>query len=265
MACASFLVIVMRVLSISNQKGGVGKTTTAVNLGASLAILGKKILLIDLDPQANATSGLGINKAEKDRYVYQIMIGARDLESVIEETCVKGMYAVPGSYHLAGVELELVNQPLRERMLARALSLLDTVFDFVIIDCPPSLGLLTINALTAANKVIVPVQCEYYALEGLGRLMRTVSIVKKRFNPRLELEGILLTMYDSRTRLSQDIAKEVKNHFNSKVFSTVIPRNVRLSEAPSYGMPICLYDIGSKGAQGYLMLAKEIMRKEENG
>ncbi len=259
------MIIEMRVLSVSNQKGGVGKTTTAVNLGASLAVLGKKVLLIDLDPQANATSGLGINKADTGRYVYQVMIGANDLQSVIEETCVKGMYAVPGSYHLAGVELELVNQPLRERMLARALSLLETSFDFVIIDCPPSLGLLTINALTAANRVIIPVQCEYYALEGLGRLMKTLSVIKKRFNPRLELAGILLTMYDPRTRLSQDIAKEVKGYFNSKVFNTVIPRNVRLSEAPSYGMPICLYDISSKGAQGYLMLAKEIIRKGENG
>jgi len=260
-----FLFIVMRVISISNQKGGVGKTTTSVNLAASLAILGKKVLIVDLDPQANATSGLGIDPTSVDKHIYHVMIGSECLDSIVMGAGIKGLFIAPSSHHLVGTEIELVDYPLRERVLTRSISGLESSFDYVIIDCPPSLGLLTVNALTASTAVLVPVQCEYYALEGLGRLMSTIFIVKRRFNPRLEVEGILLTMYDTRTRLSHDIAKEVTSHFNSKVFTTVIPRNVRISEAPSYGLPICLYDISSRGAQGYLLLAKEIMERDVNG
>lgn len=239
-----------------------GKTTTAVNLSASLAVLGKRVLLIDLDPQANASTGLGIDVDEITEHIYHVMISKKNIEEVILSTTVNNLFIVPGHSDLVGAEVELLDSSVRERILSRAISKLDGGFDFLFIDCPPSLGLLTLNALTAANSLIVPVQCEYYALEGLKGLLHTVSLVKKRLNPGLTIEGFLLTMFDSRTRLSHDIEENVRSHFNSRVFQTIIPRNIRLCEAPSFGLPICLYDISSKGAQGYLMLAKELVQTE---
>lgn len=245
-------------MSISNQKGGVGKTTTAVNLGASLALLGKSVLLIDLDPQANATSGLGINPYTVDKHIYHVMIDGCDLSEVMLPTKVEGFYLAPSHPDLIGAEVELISTTGRERIVSKAIKSLDSPFDYVLIDCPPSLGLLTLNALTACNSVIIPVQCEYYALEGLKSFLKTYELVSHRLNASLSIEGFLLTMYDPRTRLSQDIAENVRGHFDTKVFETMIPRNVRLCEAPSYGLPISMYDISSKGAQHYLMLAKEI-------
>ena len=251
-----------KIISISNQKGGVGKTTTSINLGSSFAVLGKRTLLIDLDPQANATTGLGYNPDSFSSHIYHVMIGEKDAGSVIQETKLKDFCLISSHPDLVGVEVELMDVPLRERILSRALASVSGEFDFIVIDCPPSLGLLTLNALTAAHSLLVPVQCEYYALEGLKSLMNTFRLVKKRLNPSLSIEGFLLTMFDSRTRLSHDIAEDVKAHFNSQVFRTIIPRNIRLCEAPSFGVPICLYDISSKGAQHYLMLAKEILDME---
>jgi len=251
-----------KIISISNQKGGVGKTTTSINLGSSFAVLGKRTLLIDLDPQANATTGLGYNPDSFSSHIYHIIIDEKDAGSVIQETKLKDFCLISSHPDLVGVEVELMDVPLRERILSRALASVSGEFDFIVIDCPPSLGLLTLNALTAAHSLLVPVQCEYYALEGLKSLMNTFRLVKKRLNPSLSIEGFLLTMFDSRTRLSHDIAENVKAHFNSQVFRTIIPRNIRLCEAPSFGVPICLYDISSKGAQHYLMLAKEILDME---
>lgn len=251
-----------KIISVSNQKGGVGKTTTAVNLGSSLALLGKRTLLIDLDPQANATTGLGINPDELSAHIYHAMIGQADINSLIMETKLNNFFLVPSHTDLVGIEVELMNQPSRERIISQIISQISSDYDFIIIDCPPSLGLLTLNALTASRSLLIPVQCEYYALEGLKSLLNTFKLVKKRLNPLLNIEGFLLTMYDTRTRLSQDIAENMKSHFDSRVFNTIIPRNIRLCEAPSFGLPICLYDISSKGAQHYLMLAKEIL---ENG
>lgn len=250
-----------KVISISNQKGGVGKTTTAVNLGASLALLGRRVLLMDLDPQANATSGLGVEYDRLDAHLYHVMIGAKSLSDIALSTKVAGLALAPSHPDLIGVEVELQDSVLRERIIAKAVAALSTEFDYVLIDCPPSLGLLTLNALTACASLLIPVQCEYYALEGLKSLLKTYELVKQRLNPSLAIEGFLLTMFDPRTRLSHDIAANVKGHFRAKVFDTVIPRNIRLCEAPSYGLPICLYDVSSKGAQHYLMLAKEIDRK----
>lgn len=251
-----------KVISISNQKGGVGKTTTAVNLGASLALLGRRVLLLDLDPQANATSGLGVDYDTLAAHIYHVMIGDKALADITLPTKVAGFSLAPSHPDLIAVEVELRDSALRERIIARALSSLDGTFDYVLIDCPPSLGLLTLNALTACSSLLIPVQCEYYALEGLKSLLKTYELVRHRLNPGLAIEGFLLTMFDPRTRLSHDIAANVKDHFAGKVFSTVIPRNIRLCEAPSYGLPICLYDVSSKGAQHYLLLAKEIDRKK---
>ncbi|HPW69242.1 MAG: AAA family ATPase [Deltaproteobacteria bacterium] len=251
-----------KIISVSNQKGGVGKTTTSINLGSSLALLGKRTLLIDLDPQANATTGLGYNPDSFSSHVYHVMIGQKDADSVIQETKLRNFFIMSSHADLVGVEVELMDAPFRERILSRSLAGMTHTFDFIVIDCPPSLGLLTLNALTAAHSLLVPVQCEYYALEGLKSLMNTFRLVKKRLNPSLSIEGFLLTMFDSRTRLSHDIAENVRVHFDSQVFRTIIPRNIRLCEAPSFGVPICLYDISSKGAQHYLMLAKEILEME---
>ena len=251
-----------KIISISNQKGGVGKTTTAINLASSFSLLGKRTLLIDLDPQANATTGVGINPDEVTSHIYHVMLGERDIGSTILGTKLKGFSIVPSHTDLVGVEVELMSAPNRERVLAKSLEEVNGAYDYVIIDCPPSLGLLTLNALTASHSILIPVQCEYYALEGLKSLLNTFRLVKKRLNPDLGIEGFLLTMYDTRTRLSNDIAENMKAHFNAQVFSTIIPRNIRLCEAPSFGLPICLYDISSKGAQHYLMLAKEILATE---
>jgi chromosome partitioning protein len=248
-----------KVITIANQKGGVGKTTTAVNLAASLAAAEKKTLLVDMDPQANATSGFGIQSEELGSSVYQVLIAKTPLEKVILQTGMEFLDLAPSHVDLLGAELELVSTLSRETVLARASEQVRDRYDYVLVDCPPSLGLLTLNALTAANTVLVPLQCEYYALEGLSKLLSTIKLVKGALNRELELEGILLTMFDARNNLSHQVAGEARNFFPGKVFRTVIPRNVRLSEAPSYGKPALLYDIGSQGAQGYLELAQEIL------
>lgn len=249
----------VRVLAIANQKGGVGKTTTTVNLGACLANMGKKVLLIDIDPQGNTTSGLGINKSDIKRCVYDALINDVPVDQVAIPTSVQNLFLLPATIQLAGAEIELVSTISREAKLKRALERVKHQYDYVLIDCPPSLGLLTLNALTAANAVLVPIQCEFYALEGLSQLMNTVQLVQKHLNPSLTLEGVVLTMFDARTNLSIQVVDEVKSHFRNKVYSTIIPRNVRLSEAPSHGEPIIVYDPKSKGAEVYIELAKEVV------
>jgi chromosome partitioning protein len=250
------------VISISNQKGGVGKTTTAVNLSASLAVAEKRCLLVDCDPQANATTGLGTEKSQLDHGLYEFMLGSARDEDVIRETALKGLYLIGASANLIGAEVEMVSADEREYRLKKKLSPLREQYDFIFLDCPPSLGFMTVNALTAADALLVPLQCEYYALEGLSELLKTVKAVKKGLNPALKLAGILLTMYDSRNNLSIQIEDEVRGHFRESVFKTIIPRNVRLSEAPSHGKPVLLYDVKSSGAQSYLALAKELISRE---
>jgi chromosome partitioning protein len=250
--------MLVKVIAIANQKGGVGKTTTSVNLSACLAELGKRVLLIDIDPQGNSTSGLGINKASIKRCTYDALVNDVPLEDIILDTAVPNLKLVPATIQLAGAEIELVSIMSRENKLKRVLDKVKYSFDYVLIDCPPSLGLLTINSLTAANSVLVPIQCEFYALEGLSQLMNTISLVQKNLNPVLALEGVVLTMFDARTNLSIQVVDEVKNHFRSKVYQTIIPRNVRLSEAPSHGQPIIKYDARSKGAEVYMDLAREV-------
>jgi chromosome partitioning protein len=249
---------VAKVIAIANQKGGVGKTTTAVNLSACLAEKGKKVLLIDIDPQGNATSGLGKHKEDMELSIYDVLINDVDIENVTVDTKVEGLKLCPSSVELSGAEVELVPMISRENRLNLALEKVKDQYDFIFMDCPPSLGLLTLNALTAANSVLVPIQCEYYALEGLGQLMGTVKLVQKHLNPKLEVEGVVLTMFDARTNLSIQVGEEVKKYFKNKVYRTIIPRNVRLSEAPSFGLPIILYDIHSKGAECYMELADEV-------
>ncbi|WP_413781805.1 ParA family protein [Anaeroselena agilis] len=251
--------IVVKVIAIANQKGGVGKTTTAVNLSACLAELGKKVLLVDSDPQGNSTSGLGFNKAAIKRCAYDALVNDIPVESVLQPTQVSGLFLLPATIQLAGAEIELVSVLSRETRLKKAIDKAKYEFDYVIIDCPPSLGLLTINALTAANSVIIPIQCEFYALEGLTQLMNTISLVQKNLNPGLTLEGVVLTMFDARTNLSIQVVDEVKSHLRHKVYQTIIPRNVRLSEAPSHGQPVIKYDPKSKGAEVYFDLAKEVI------
>ena len=252
-----------KIISIANQKGGVGKTTTAVNLSAALAVLEKKVLLVDCDPQANATSGLGINPDELEKSVYDCILGQAKVQDVIVETDTPNLDLLPTRIDLVGAEVELINEKGREQFLARTLEPLRENYDFIIIDCSPSLGLITVNALTAANSIMIPVQCEYFALEGITKLLNTIKIVKKRLNPKLEIEGFLLTMYDSRLRLANQIYDEVKRHFQELVFKTVIQRNVKLSESPSHGLPVILYDAESAGAKNHLALAKEIITKNE--
>ncbi|MGI6649491.1 MAG: ParA family protein [Bacillota bacterium] len=249
-----------RVIAIANQKGGVGKTTTAVNLGACLAQAGKKVLIIDIDPQGNATSGLGINRKTLEHCIYDVLINGIGIEEVMFSTNVNNLQIVPATLQLAGAEIELVSLIAREGKLKRALEKVKDKYDYILIDCPPSLGLLTLNALAASDRLLIPIQCEYYALEGLGQLMHTVQLVRKHLNPNLDLEGVLLTMFDARTNLSIQVVEEVKEFFKDKVFSSVIPRNVRLSEAPSYGQPIILYDGRSRGAEMYNELAGEVIR-----
>ncbi|WP_221567504.1 ParA family protein [Alkalihalobacillus sp. TS-13] len=248
-----------KVIAIANQKGGVGKTTTSVNLGACLSYLGKKVLLIDIDPQGNATSGVGIDKGDIDQCIYDVLVDDVDARKVVQQTNVEGLSVIPSSIQLAGAEIELVPTISREVRLKRAIEHITDQFDYIIIDCPPSLGLLTINSLTAADAVLIPVQCEYYALEGLSQLLNTVRLVQKHLNKNLMIEGVLLTMFDARTNLGMQVIDEVKKYFQEKVYGTVIPRNVRLSEAPSHGKPIIIYDPKSRGAEVYLDLAKEVM------
>lgn len=252
-----------KIIAITNQKGGVGKTTSTVNLGASLAKLGKKILLVDIDPQGNATSGVGVNKGDIDECVYNVLVEDLDAQKVIVPTMVDKLHIIPATIQLAGAEIELVSTISREVKLKRALTPLKSSYDYIIIDCPPSLGLLTLNALTASDSVLIPVQCEYYALEGLSQLLNTVRLVQKHLNKELMIEGVLLTMFDARTNLGVQVIEEVKMYFQDKVYDSIIPRNVRLGEAPSHGQPITVYDPKSKGAEVYLELAKEVMNVGE--
>jgi len=247
-----------KTIAIANQKGGVGKTTTSVNLSACLADLGKKVLLVDLDPQGNATSGYGIDKSQLEHSVYDVLVAGTDITTAIRNTEFTNLDILPATIELAGAEVELVAAMSRENKLKRALEKVKPSYDYILIDCPPSLGLLTLNSLTAADSVLMPIQCEFYALEGVSQLMNTVNLVQQNLNQDLVLEGVLLTMYDARTRLSVQVAEEVRNHFAGQVYETIIPRNVRLSEAPSYGQPILAYDPKSKGAEVYMDLAKEV-------
>jgi chromosome partitioning protein len=250
-----------RIIAVANQKGGVGKTTTSINLAASLAALEKKVIIIDADPQANATSGIGIDTRQIKCTVYDCLIDGKQPSEAIHSTGIENLTVMPSNIDLVGAEIEMLEKPEREKILKSVLSRISGDFDYVIIDCSPSLGLLTVNALTAANSVIIPVQCEYFALEGLGKLLNTIKIIQNNLNPELEIEGFLLTMYDSRLRLSNQVAEEVNKHFRQMVFKTIIQRNVKLSEAPSFGQPAILYDADSRGTVNYLSLAKELIEK----
>lgn len=252
-----------KVIALANQKGGVGKTTTAINLSASLAILEKKVLLIDADPQANATSGFGFDLKTIENSIYECIVDRIDPESALLKTEIEGLELMPSHIDLVGAEIEMLNMPDREKVLKQVLEPLKQQYDYILIDCSPSLGLITVNALTAADSVIIPVQCEYFALEGLGKLLNTIKIIQNRLNPELEIEGFLLTMYDSRLNLSNQVYEEVKKHFQTMVFDTIIQRNIKLSEAPSYGKPVVLYDAASKGSANHLNLAQEIIAKNE--
>ncbi len=252
-----------KIIAIANQKGGVGKTTTAINLAASLAALELKTLIVDADPQANATSGVGKNPKEVEVSVYECMVDGADVAESIVETDIKYLNLLPSHIDLVGAEVEMVSIAEREDKMKQALAKVQDDYDFIIIDCSPSLGLITVNALTAADSVIVPVQCEYFALEGLGKLLNTIKIIQNRLNPDLEIEGILLTMYDLRLNLSNQVVDEVKTHFKSMVFDTLIPRNIKLSESPSFGVPAITHDAESKGSLSYLNLAREIMQRNE--
>lgn len=250
-----------KIIAIANQKGGVGKTTTTINLGASLAAEGKRTLIIDADPQANATSGYGIDPRSMSSSIYECLVDGYPVDGSQVKTCVDNLDLVGSRIDLAGAEIELINKPGRERVLANLLQPLTDKYDYILIDCSPSLGLITVNALTAANSVIIPVQAEYFALEGISKLLNTIRIIKSKLNPGLQIEGFLLTMYDARLRLANQIYEELKGHFADMVFDTVIPRNIRLSEAPSHGLPVLLYDPESRGATSHVMLAKEIISK----
>lgn len=251
-----------KIVSIANQKGGVGKTTTSINLSTILAKKGKKVLMIDADPQGNASSGVGVDK-EVEESVYDILIGDTEIKNIVIKTNIKNLYVCPSNINLAGAEVELVSVMSREYRLKEKLDEVKDEYDYIIIDCPPSLGLITLNAFTASDSVLIPVQCEYYALEGLGQLINTINLVKKHLNKNIDIEGALLTMYDARTNLSNQVVKEVKKYFNDKVYKNVIPRNVKLSEAPSYGMPISIYDPRSKGAKSYEKFVKEFMKNND--
>lgn len=252
-----------KIIALANQKGGVGKTTTSMNLAASLATLEKRVLLIDADSQANASSGLGVDLSKVDCSIYECVINGADVREAIYTTDIERLDVIPSNINLVGAEVEMLNLENRERIIKNMLKPLDSEYDYILIDCSPSLGLITVNALTAANSVIIPVQCEYFALEGISKLLNTIKIVKRKLNPSLEIEGFLLTMYDSRLRLANQVYDEVKRHFQELVFKTVIQRNVKLSEAPGHGLPVILYDADSTGAKNHLALAKEIINRNE--
>lgn len=252
-----------RIIAVANQKGGVGKTTTSINLSACLAELNKKVLLIDMDPQGNATSGFGIDKYELDNTLYELIIGECNLEDCLFENVIDNLSILPSNVNLSGAEIELIEVTRKEYIVKNVIDKVKDQYDFIIVDCPPSLNMLTVNAMTAADTVLVPIQCEYYALEGLTQLMHTINLVKKRLNPQLEIEGVVFTMYDARTNLSLQVVENVKNNLNQNVYKTIIPRNIRLAEAPSHGKPINLYDTKSSGAESYRLLAKEVLHRGE--
>lgn len=252
-----------KIIAVANQKGGVGKTTTAINLAASLAAIEHSTLLIDLDPQSNTTSGLGIEPKTVVNSIYEVMVGGTEAQSAILETEIPYLDLLPAHINLVGAEIEMVDRPQREKILRKAIESVKDSYELIVIDCPPSLGLLTINALTASDSVVIPVQCEYFALEGLGQLLNTIKIVRQHLNPDLEIEGVLLTMFDTRTRLSSQVAEEVRKYFDDKVFNAIIYRNVRLAEAPSFGRPALLYDATSTGSQNYIQLAREIIKRNK--
>ena len=250
-----------RTIAIANQKGGVGKTTTAINLSASLAAKGKKVLVIDTDPQGNTTSGYGIEKNDLENTIYELILGECSIQECIIKDVIQGVSLIPSNVNLAATEIELIGVDKKEFILRNEVDWIKDQYDFIVIDCPPSLNMLTINSMTTADSVLVPIQCEYYALEGLSQLIHTVNLVKERLNPDLDMEGIVFTMYDSRTNLSMQVVENVKSHLNQNIYNTVIPRNIRLAEAPSYGLPINKYDPKSAGAEAYMMLAEEIIKK----
>ncbi|MEL7585465.1 MAG: AAA family ATPase [Prolixibacteraceae bacterium] len=252
-----------KVIALANQKGGVGKTTTAINLAASLAVLEKKVLIIDADPQANATSGIGFDVKNVKTSIYECIVDDLDPRKIILKSEIAGLDLIPSHIDLVGAEIEMLNLPNREKVLSVVIEKIREDYDFILIDCSPSLGLITVNALTAADSIIIPVQCEYFALEGLGKLLNTIKIIQTRLNPDLEIEGFLLTMYDSRLNLSNQVLEEVRTHFGDMVFETLISRNIKLSEAPSYGLPAVLYDASSKGASSYMDLAREVLQKND--
>lgn len=250
-----------KIIALANQKGGVGKTTTAINLAASLAVLEYRVLVVDADPQANATSGLGFDLKEIENSIYECIIDKVDPKTAVLKAEIEHLYVIPSHIDLVGAEIEMLNMPNREYVLKDVLEKVRGDYDFILIDCSPSLGLITVNALTAADSVMIPVQCEYFALEGLGKLLNTIKIIQNRLNPDLEIEGFLLTMYDSRLRLSNQVVEEVQTHFQEMVFETIVTRNIKLSEAPSYGKAVVMYDASSKGALNYLNLARELLQK----
>lgn len=251
-----------RIISVANQKGGVGKTTTTVNLSACIAQAGKNVLTVDLDPQGNTTSGLGIDKNSLKNTIYNLLLDECEMKDVLQNTCIEKLKVLPANINLAGAEIELIGEENREYIFKNIIDNIKESYDFIIIDCPPSLNMLTINALTGSDSILVPIQCEYYALEGLSQLIHTIELVQKKLNPKLEIEGAVFTMYDSRTNLSMQVVEEVKKYLKGNIYKSIIPRNIRLAEAPSHGMPITIYDPNSKGAEGYEALAQEVMERE---